>query len=520
MEDKRNSSHKKFKQQLILEGRDKSKKTYCFTSAKNQSYLNNLINKYQVESFTDLKTLLAKKNRNFKQLLEHPTEVNELKSNFLKSGNFIEYVQGLFKINFIKKFNTVHVFIHEKGKSIATHLEVTKYDLRSYERSVPDFNNLFNAIKKSKNRSFGQSGLKGLNFKILGTFIGREFYLPKHNVIFLLSRDEFLPQDQSDIETFNLISQLLPGQINSLLSLDANNKQINNIQTVLTNMNLPIKVIKDEEVIFNTIHDINEEKQIEKILNIGDMAVEVSRKTAFKIDKADIYHKERIALLGELLNTLKHELSNPLFGLKLTSELLLMEEITIEQKEFLTEISKSLDRCSNIIENFSNLYHSINEFTTVDIPVLIDEVIKLTKSVTRGIQKEINVAGPSLDPIISNPTWIVQILFNLIINSAQELNKLNLNKPIIGIRIKADTDYIYIQVSDNGQGINTYNKNTIFSPFYTTKDRGTGLGLYISRALAKKLSGTLEYIQNSDSSGAIFELKLPRRATHDESANN
>ena len=517
MEDKCYSTYKKPKHQLKVRVHESSSRSYFFNSQKNLTYLNNIKNKYQVERHSDLRNLIIKKNRSYKKVFNGSSDVEELKSLFIKSHNFIEYVQGLLKINFFKKFNTIHMFIHEKGKSFANHLEVTKYELKNLERSVPDFNNLFNSIKKSKNRSFGQSGLKGLNFKIIGTFIGREFYLPKHNVIFILSRDEFLPQDQSDIEVFNYISRFIPSHINSLLTLDSNEQQIKNIKIALQNMHLPLRVLIGQKLIFSTIDD---HKLIKKTILLDNMQVELGPTNELELDKADIYHKERVALLGELLNTLKHELSNPLFGLKLTTELLLMEELNSEQKEFLIEISSSLDRCTSIIENFSNLYHSENEFTEVNVYSLVEEVIKLTKSATRGIEKSIITDNNERKLIKSNPTWIVQILFNLIINSTQELNKLNPSNPCIKIQIKTIKDFLSIRISDNGKGISPENKLTIFNPFYTTKDKGTGLGLYISRSLANKLSGTLEYIQNTNSTGALFELKLPLAAAQHEHINH
>src|SRR6478609_10430572 len=70
----------------------------------------------------------------------------------------------------------------------------------------------------------------------------------------------------------------------------------------------------------------------------------------------DLFHFQRISLLGELLNTLRHELSNPLFGLKLSSQIFNTLDVSNDDKDLMREIEKNVNRCQTIIENFSNLY--------------------------------------------------------------------------------------------------------------------------------------------------------------------
>src|SRR6478609_6452953 len=87
----------------------------------------------------------------------------------------------------------------------------------------------------------------------------------------------------------------------------------------------------------------------------------------------DLFHFQRISLLGELLNTLRHELSNPLFGLKLGSQLFNMMEVNEDSKDIMKEIEKNINRCQIIIENFSNLYQVQNETKPITIKKIIDE---------------------------------------------------------------------------------------------------------------------------------------------------
>jgi C4-dicarboxylate-specific signal transduction histidine kinase len=66
-----------------------------------------------------------------------------------------------------------------------------------------------------------------------------------------------------------------------------------------------------------------------------------------------------------------------------------------------------------------------------------------------------------------------------------------------------------IHVEDSGCGIPPQNMNKLFKPFFTTKASGTGLGLVLSRNLALKMGGNLEYMMNNETKGAHFRLTLP-----------
>jgi two-component system C4-dicarboxylate transport sensor histidine kinase DctB len=103
---------------------------------------------------------------------------------------------------------------------------------------------------------------------------------------------------------------------------------------------------------------------------------------------------------------------------------------------------------------------------------------------------------------------VVQILFNLIVNASQSLKGTNSQKEIT-INIDSNEKNIFIDVIDNGPGIPENKLTELFKPFFTTKSQGTGLGLVLSRNLALKMGGNLEYIPNLNK-GAHFKLTLPR----------
>ena len=113
--------------------------------------------------------------------------------------------------------------------------------------------------------------------------------------------------------------------------------------------------------------------------------------------------------------------------------------------------------------------------------------------------------------IFTNPTWLSQIIFNLIINAAQAIKECGIQrgKSIIKIYITKTNDGLSIAVIDNGPGIDKNLIQSIFKPFFTTKDSGTGLGLSICQNLAHQMGTKIEFKNNSPLLGATFWINLP-----------
>lgn len=421
----------------------------------------------------------------------------EILNEFLQDkDNLFIFTRNLFSLKPLKKFQTIHMFIHEKGQANSRHYEITREFEREYSHAITGFNSLFQSIKKSKNRSYGQSTLKGFDLNILGTFLAHEFSLKNHNLILIFSRNDFLPQSEEEVGFFNFLATNLSSYIEILLEKKLIFDKKNTLETAL--IQSPYEISFSKKGLESLTYEQYKLKS-GNLLKIAPLFKDV-------INQADIFHHERVSLLGELLNTLRHELSNPLFGLQLTTELLLMDNHNEEDIEMLKEILKSINRSQNIIENFTKLYKGTEEYDDVDVVDLIKEVFTLTKSESRHVQKTVNSVCDKIF-IHTNSTWLAQIFFNLIINSAQA-SKGNYEKGArFNIDISINNGSIIFNIQDNGPGIPTNKVDDIFKAFYTTKEKGTGLGLAIASSLAQKLKGSLKCISNDK--GANFLLQLP-----------
>lgn len=318
----------------------------------------------------------------------------------------------------------------------------------------------------------------------------------------IVSRNDFLPQSIEEVHFFNFLATNLSSYVEILLEKKLILDRKNTLESALIESPYEISFKQDSKELESLTFEQYKLKS-GNILKITPLFKDV-------INQADIFHHERVSLLGELLNTLRHELSNPIFGLQLSTELLLMEEQSDDNNEMLKEVLKSIKRSQNIIENFTKLYKGTEEYDDVDVVALIKEVFTLTKSESRHVQKTVNSVSKEI-LLHTNSTWLAQIFFNLIINSAQA-SKRNYEKGArFNIDISINNGSIIFNIQDNGPGIPRQKVDDIFKAFYTTKESGTGLGLAIASSLAQKLKGSLKCISNDK--GANFLLQLPYENT-------
>jgi signal transduction histidine kinase len=433
------------------------------------------------------------------------TYISKLSELLISTNSLVEFMQSLFQFKNLKSFQTIHLFVHEKGQVSTVHYEIEESNSRKYSHPISDFSSLFQSIRKSKNRTYGQTSIKGFDLNIIGTFLAHEFPLTNHNIILIVSRNDFLAQTESEVENFSILTKVLSSFIEIKLHHSLVLTKVKNLKSALKES--PFNIFTNDQHLSEISNsDFIDDIPIHKLPNNSNF--QVSKSEDSMLDHGDIFHHERVSLLGELLNTLRHELSNPIFGLQLTTQLLLMEDHNQEQKEFLNEVLLSIKRSQNILESFTSLYKDTNSYEKIDIIKLINEVFTLTKSESRHLKKEILCETQILE-FNTNSTWFAQIIFNLVINSAQASK--DTNGAQLQISLEIIKGFLVINFIDNGPGISNNCSAEAFKAFYTTKDKGTGLGLAICNSLTSKLNGTIQYLNNDK--GAHFLLKLPYENT-------
>lgn len=479
---------------------------------------------YPVEAFQSfIKGTEVIEKKIFSNASMSPGEnVKDLWDEIIKKVNFISseshslkgLVEKILEIPFLQNFQSSMIVLHLKGQTKAELMGTMWRSEKVHALiEIKDFNIFFNSIRKSKIKSFSTDDCEKVNLPFNGSFLAKEVISKKYSLITIVSRHDFLSYSQEEIELYETCIYLLQPHFERLIDQEFSDKKISELRICLKDFPLPLRIIDNQSgsVFINDLYrnelqdqDIFFNKKIKGSFSLDLYDSDELRHYAF-----DLFHFQRISLLGELLNTLRHELSNPLFGLKLSSQIFNTLDINPDDKSFMQEIEKNVDRCQSIIENFSNLYQIQPETKPILLKKMIDESLVLAKSEIREVTKKITYDDECEKIILNVPLiFVVQILFNLIVNAAQAMRGQS-ERATLGISVSIHDSNVLIDVQDNGPGIPEDKCINLFKPFFTTKLQGTGLGLVLSRNLTIKMGGNLEYLPNKNEKGAQFRLTLP-----------
>ena len=418
------------------------------------------------------------------------------------------------------EYETCQLIIHERGRANAESWGCSNQkDLAFNKTSAKNFTKIFNYVRKSKSKLFDQSSAMLEDIQVVGNFLAKEFSFQNHSALLFLSRNGFLPPTQEELTSFNSLCDMIAPYLDRLLAKERAGERLGQLIMLMENLPLPIELIDPSGNViftntrFKSSEDMPTRNQSTFPLNAG-YNIRISEDTD---QSFDIDHHRRVSLLGELLNTLQHELNNPLFGLHLGS-LDMASEFEGEFAQLFSDISSNSTRCQTIIKNFSNLYSSSKSDSKIVLNDFINEVFILTKSEIRGINKSVEFLGFSdvnSCTLSVNPVSLSQILFNLIINAGQAIKNQSggdtakLREGKITLRVINKDSKIRFELIDNGPGLSPAFINNALKPFFTTKPQGTGLGLTISRGLLESIGSNLEIGNNQSDGGAFFAFELP-----------
>ena len=227
---------------------------------------------------------------------------------------------------------------------------------------------------------------------------------------------------------------------------------------------------------------------------------------------------ERHETWENVARKLAHEIKNPLTPIQLTIDRLKNKydhSIKDEEKEnfnnYLQTILKQIKQIENLVNEFSDFARMPKPvFQKNDICKIINNNITLLKEIDKNILIKFNYAKSQF-LVKSDNEQINRVFLNLIknsIESIQEKSKKNLNfTKIIDIEISSNNDYISIKITDNGIGFSSDNIKNIVKPYFTTKAKGSGLGLSIVSKIINDHNGSIEFKSNKN--GALVEVVLP-----------
>jgi nitrogen fixation/metabolism regulation signal transduction histidine kinase len=234
--------------------------------------------------------------------------------------------------------------------------------------------------------------------------------------------------------------------------------------------------------------------------------------------RAALVKNETISIWQNMAQQLAHEIKNPLTPIKLSAERVLRR--WRNEPDSIGEVLES--SMMAIIQETEGLSILLNEFRTLskpmeqsktwtDIQQPIEEIKNSYSSSYPDVKINIEYAGSDIQIKIEK-NRLSQILTNLVINSIDAMN----GKGSIEIRTdlvkKRDICYCRISVKDSGKGINKQESHLVFTPYFTTKDAGTGLGLPIIERIVTDHGGAIWY-DSAEGMGTTFYIDLPAELT-------
>ena len=228
---------------------------------------------------------------------------------------------------------------------------------------------------------------------------------------------------------------------------------------------------------------------------------------------------DRLSMLGTLAAGLAHEIKNPLGGIKGAAQLLDLELGSDSPLQEYTGIMiKEVERVNGIIEELMDLARPRPpQFTAVNITKVLSDIVLFQKEAYRGKLVDFALTlDPSIPPIQGDENLLTRLFLNLIKNAAEAID--SQGRVEIGTKVASDyhlqnlgkrpVSLIQIEIRDNGRGIPADELEMIFTPFYTTKNRGSGLGLATCQKIVDSHRGFL-HVESRLGEGTTFVVSLP-----------
>jgi signal transduction histidine kinase len=225
--------------------------------------------------------------------------------------------------------------------------------------------------------------------------------------------------------------------------------------------------------------------------------------------KEQLSRAERLSAMGEMAAGISHEIRNPLGIIRSSAELLKKKVAKIDPSNALPDIIvEEASRLNNIITDFINYARPRHPKLN---PCRVDDVIEKTLTF---LAAQIEEHGYTIEKTCRNPLpeimgdapMLHQSFLNLFINAMQAMP----DGGRIGVSLRAEGGQVRVEIEDAGPGIPADLSDKIWDPFFTTKDKGTGLGLGIVKNIVEAHGGTIR-IANREPQGARVTIDLPGR---------
>lgn len=251
------------------------------------------------------------------------------------------------------------------------------------------------------------------------------------------------------------------------------------------------------------------------LASIVDISERLRIEREAAVQRDELAHLSRVALLGEISGSLAHELNQPLTAILSNAQAAL--RFLGRESPDLGEVRESLVRIVEIDKRASEVIRRLRAMLRkehinhqeLEINEIVEDVLRLINSdvANRNVTVILELAS-DLPTIRGDRIQLQQVLLNLVINACDAMDEMGAGRTLTVRTRCAPGPAIEVSVSDTGCGIPPENLERIFTPFVTSKTEGMGIGLAVCRALIRAHGGNL-WATNNPSRGATLHFVLP-----------
>ncbi len=261
----------------------------------------------------------------------------------------------------------------------------------------------------------------------------------------------------------------------------------------------------------NNIYNVSSFPIYDHDYSIEEIIILSIDKTAEIVKNLELANSEKFSMIGEISASVAHQLKNNISVIK--GACYLLNDIESENyidtndvREVIKDLSESIMDAENTVASLLDFSGHGDEFAYVDLIKIIEQILVIEKN---NFYKNDIIVNKKYEYeklcIFTRVNSLKFVLINIIRNAIEAMKDEGGN---LTIKIYENNNFIHIEISDTGIGIDNKIKTKIYDPFFTTKENGTGLGLWIANKQMKKLNGYL-YCEKRINDGTNFIIVLP-----------
>jgi PAS domain S-box-containing protein len=244
--------------------------------------------------------------------------------------------------------------------------------------------------------------------------------------------------------------------------------------------------------VVSVLHDLSEIRELER-----------------RRVEQQLFESEKLAAVGRLAASIAHEVNNPLEAIKNSLYLLTTSRDMEKNGKFLEVARKETERVSHIIRQMLGFARRSGEVEWVEPNQLIEETLILVEKKMKQARVEVvRHFDPRLPKIRARADQLRQVFLNLLLNAQQAMEKGGRITVRTSVYEQALQPTVSVQISDTGRGISESDLARIFEPFFSTRAKGTGLGLWVTQDIVRHHGGRIE-ATSEEGRGTTFNVILP-----------